>query len=646
MVTPRNGLLSWPAEIIQKIGSNLSTPAKLFEYACVCKHVNSLLGPREFAKKDIQCLQAREVQDFDVNFTWVRRHRPKSLMAPDKLGDCSVFERPFSSMKPHGSHVPFINWAIEKGMDINCIKEIIDTYSKIWPSALNGRWWSGTGIDWITVILGRCFPSPMLVAIKSGRLDVIQVLIESGVKIRNSDEDEYIYHYQTFRGRYGERTSSQDATMEQNPFSLACQVDEKIALFMIHNGLDLRIRDLWWPCEFGRMQVLDTLLKHPLFKSEKGQQAIREVLHVIALCQEARPVKDVRVIDRLLDSLYGPVSDVPSPERKSWLEDETAEALKRVTNDYGDSLGMHLFDLLKKSGPDSIVSCKIAKQAARRDGLLEITRDILSQSDRTREGKPLPWIDEVLSEVSECICPRTAECLISYNYEFSPAHLKQVISATKSVPPDSDKTRDHLELMDIIISSGVSANSTTEKGNNMLEEALANSSMKITSDKREGLNCLEALRLLHHGADPKAVGQNRIKLFLQMVYRDRYLTDYCLHTIRHQSEPAEVSSEIFSEKIWSVKSPLYLDQVYAMAVLVAGKEFLEGYLTGIAEGKYGMGQRIPLSEAYRTNGFLGLPKRPSCYGWGSSSWGSYGWGSYGWGGGSFGRTDNTYWGRW
>ncbi|KAI1477884.1 hypothetical protein F4774DRAFT_427055 [Daldinia eschscholtzii] len=623
MVTPKNGLLSWPAEIIQKIGSNLSTPAKLFEYACVCKHVNSLLGPKEFAKKDIQCIRAREIQDSDVNFTWARRHRPDSLIGPDKMGDCSVFERPFFSMKPHGSHVPFINWAIEKGMDINCVKEIINTYSKIWPSALNGRWWSGTGIDWTTIKLGRCFPSPMFVAIKSGRLDVMQVLIEYGIKIRNSDEGEYIYHYRISRGRYGERESSKDASMEQNSFSLACQVDENIALFMIHNGLDLRIKDLWWPCEFGRMQVLDTLLKHPLFKSEEGQQAIRVVLHVIVLCQETHPVKDLCVIDRLLDNLYGPVSNFPSPERKSWLENETAEALKRTTNDYGDSLGMHLFNLLKKSGPDSIVSCKIAKRAAHRDELLEITRDILSQSDRTREGKPLPWIDEVLSEVSECMCPRTAECLISYNYEFSPAHLKQVISAAKSVPPDSDKTRDSLELMDIIISSGVSANSTTEKGNNMLEEALDNSSIKSTSDKREGLNCLEALRLLHHGADPKAVGQNRIKLFLQMVYRDRYLTNYCLHTIPHQSELAEVSSEIFSEKVWSVKSPLYLEQVYAMVVLVVGKEFLEGYLTDIAEGKCGMGQNIPLSDTYRINGFLGLPKRPSWYGWGSSSRGSY-----------------------
>ncbi|KAI0844852.1 hypothetical protein F5Y00DRAFT_273528 [Daldinia vernicosa] len=594
---PNCGFPNWPTEVIQKVASNFTTPSQLLNYACICKRANSAIGLREYLINDIQYFQTSRRSEW-ASFVW--RHGIVSqysrLEPPTRSGNQDAFKRPYLQMKPPGSCVPLINWAIETGVDINLIKEIVDIYSRLYPRALEGlrhpMHCTGNRMDDILhdYLEYRDFPSPMLVAAKSGRLDVIKTLLESGVEIRKQNFTERItrYHlYESAGAGMDVRDEMDDdfmcATAEVDAFSLACEADEEIAQFMLRNGLDLRYRDLWWPVEFGRMQLLETLLQHPLFKTDDGQEAIVQVLHCIARQGDTHPIRDFSVIKRLLDA-----TTIPPLDKTNLLETLTARALRSGRSPYKSALSWHLFDLFRNSGPQSLISFEIARQAARSDDFLEITRAILldvEHSKKANGNKEISWIDHIMKQASERICPRTAECLLSFGYKFSSIRLQQAVCGTSFRGPcDSLAYTAQLDLIDIIVNSGISVGSIRVQsrlgGLTLLEEALRHSRIIKTEDDRWRLDCLVALRLMHHGADPTEVGEKTLEYWLEPeLYMDGDLTNYFFYRIHDPNDSANPGREIFSHKVSSVDSPLYFEQVYTMAVMMKGKDFLESLLT-------------------------------------------------------------------
>ncbi|KAI1658257.1 hypothetical protein F4813DRAFT_389037 [Daldinia decipiens] len=447
----------------------------------------------------------------------------------------------------------------------------------------------------------------MLVAAKSGRLDVIKILIESGVEIRQENIVEYIYQEEMMT----EDRIYMHIEAEVDAFSLACEADEEVAQFMILNGLDLRYRDLWWPVEFGRMQVLEILLQYPLFKTKEGQDIIEVVLDCIVYKRDIYPIRDFSVLKSLLDAMTD-----PSFNKIEWLERATAKVLGGKRSSYKDALGMYLFDLFKNSGTKSICNPQIARQAAGSDNFLEITKTILLEAEhskKSKNGKTLPWIHEMMKQASRRICPRTVMYLLSSGYKFSKICLHQAV-----IGPLSDSYKglcesmvytNQLELIDMLVNSGISVNSfyhfPRRDEETLLEYALKYSPLVMTRDGRQGLDCRVALRLMHYGADPTKVGEDTIENWLNRVYQDKYLTDYFLHEIPHKNDLASLGRDIFSHKVSSVDSPLYIDQIYAMAVMMKGKDFLESCLKEVGVG---WDHRYRNSEwLKRPNGFRGSP---------------------------------------
>ncbi|KAI1798569.1 hypothetical protein F4811DRAFT_569675 [Daldinia bambusicola] len=611
MDTPSKNFLSCPTEIIQKIGSYLPTPAKLLDYACVCKRVSSAIDLEEFVKKDIQCLQAH-TSDKD-EFLWSRqknisKYPHKCIGNWNSIHD--IYLRPYLELKPRGSHVPSINWAIETGADISKVKEIINIYSTLYPSALRGLWYPNhCRIDknhGLGYIIAADYPSPLILAAKSGRVDVMQALVESGIEVREWCSlrlfaflwdgrsichpviDTYINIIPVWLPKRGPIL---------NVFALACEANEKAALFLINNGYIPRFVDFWWPVKYGHAEVVGIVAQQSHFKAKFGQRAILNVLSDILLFSDKRRIKDMSIIEHVLDNMRFPTRYFTAVSREKWLREATRQLLRREGSDYQISLGIYLFNLLKKSGSELIVDIHIARRAARTDKLLEITKAILPRiKPTTKQGKRLLWKDVLLSEASRHICVRTVECLLSHNYKFSALNLLQAIKRERHV----FNREDQLEVIDMIVKSGVSVNSK-HRSLVALDFTLSISETVRTGDDRQGMDCLVALRLLHHGADLEAVSQRAVEYWISSVYHDQYLMDYFLHVIPHKSDPKDISREIFSEKVESVDSPLYLDQVYAMAVLLRGRDFLESHLRKVIQ------RADNLNISPRSNGFQGPP---------------------------------------
>ncbi|KAI2785482.1 hypothetical protein F4815DRAFT_497617 [Daldinia loculata] len=519
-------------------------------------------------------------------------------------------------MKSPGSYVPLLNWAIETGVDINLIERIMDTYSRVYPGALKGLWYPMhcERLIFDGVRITRDFPSPMLVAAKSGRLDVIKALIAYGVEIRERNAIEHVGQYD-MKDTLKEVVDHTRVEAEIDAFSLACEADEEIAEFMIRNGLDLRCRDLWWPVEFGRMQILETLLRRPLFKTNEGHEAIKAVLRCIVSDCNSYPIRDFGVINPLLDAMTNP--SFPPFDKIGWLEKSTAMVLSNSGGRYADALGFYLFDLFKTSGVQSIINFKIAVRAAGSDNFLEITKAMLLEvehSKKAEESKELPMIDYILRRVSAGFCTRTAMCFLNFGYKFSSIRLQEAVISTKfTAPCDSRTYTDQLDLIDILVNSGISVNLIIDprivswhKDETLLELALDISELRWTRDSRKGLDCRVALRLLHHGADPTKVRNKTIQRWLTKVYQDQSLTDYFLDEMSHQNDSTDIGREIFSQKIPSVDSPLYFDQVYNMAVMVLGKVPLEICFRDVVKKE----ERKKRIWTGRVNGFRGSPMAP------------------------------------
>ncbi|KAI0114804.1 hypothetical protein F4814DRAFT_459685 [Daldinia grandis] len=613
---------SWSTEIIQKVASNLITPSQLLNYACTCKRVSSAIGIREYIINDIQWLQTDKSHNIPFTWTYDKRSNSQNLphLYPYRKGAQDVFNRPYLQMKPKGSYPPLLNWSIETGVDINVIKEIINAYSRLYPGALGGLWYPMhcTKHDMEEIRrespIKRDFPSPMLVAAKSGRLDVVKALVESGVEIRKEGIAEYITQYNEGNTATLYELGNIYGRTEIDAFSLACEADEETAQFMILNGLDLRDRDLWWPIEFGRMQVLGTLLQRPFFKA-KSPAIIKQLLNTIIGKFNTYPIRDLGVIEYLLDA-------TPSFDRIPWLEVVIIAVLQcRDGTNYRDALAVYLFDLFKNSVTPWIFNTQIARLAARSDNLLEITEAMLEAEDpiKAEGGEGSSWIESIGKEASAYACPRTAKRLLSFGYEFSGASLKQAIQGIATYYTDCNYCdiltyTNQLDMIDFIVDSGVSVDLIVENSgewenswewkNTLLEHALLGLKIRTTKDGRKGLDCRVALRLLHHGADPTEVREEVVDLWLGSAYKDKYLTDYFSYKIPHQNDPANLGREIFSQKISSVDSPLYIDQVYTMAAMMTGKDFLESRLKKEGTKLESMFSNF---DSGRVNGFRGTP---------------------------------------
>ncbi|KAI8966710.1 hypothetical protein F5Y11DRAFT_361761 [Daldinia sp. FL1419] len=125
----------------------------------------------------------------------------------------------------------------------------------------------------------------------------------------------------------------------------------------------------------------------------------------------------------------------------------------------------------------------------------------------------------------------------------------------------------------MLINVGVLVHLTANEEDGMLDLASQRSFRRITKDGRIGLDCRVALRLMHCGADSAKVCERNVRYFLEKVYKYKSMRSYFLQ--RKGNGSPNVDCEPFSQKVTSVDSPLYAEQVYVTATLFKGKVFLD-----------------------------------------------------------------------
>ncbi|KAI0836624.1 hypothetical protein F5Y06DRAFT_305078 [Hypoxylon sp. FL0890] len=451
-MTRTNVLATVPVELIQNIGSKLDTPAQLLNFASICKYSHSIIGTNQIFEKDAEYqreLNRRLHSELD------ERLDPWS----EQFGNLAKFPK------------PSILWAIESNKDVETIRECIRVYRNEFPKGLEGKWHTS-------------YPPPMCHAAERGRLDAVQVLFESGVSLRNwYNLKEPWCPWRMLKAFYGQFRPP-DVALNMllsresgDAFKLACSNGhEDIACFMIRNGLEIRIDDVFYAANEGCLRALELLLES--LDSDARPSSAQAVLEQLRLHRCTRNLQvykpllaaaaqpllypgERRSFDRaewLGSVIIGLLNDLHQYRRREEKLREDGSTISRhkfkLTQDFNEvsylfSLFIHLDEF---NSPGSAV--KVARAAAQVDTALEIIQTLLEQyplsigrlqRDRRRV------MDELLLISVSCGSMAVVKYLCSFGVPFSSYHLEEAIM--------EDKAR----IVDLILSSGIPV-TTTLKG--------------------------------------------------------------------------------------------------------------------------------------------------------------------------------------
>ncbi|KAI1408063.1 hypothetical protein F5Y13DRAFT_173478 [Hypoxylon sp. FL1857] len=538
-----------PVEFIQRIGSNLDTTAQLLDFASICKAYHSSINPKQIFDKDAEYQRElnRQLRSKETRLDpWSARH-----------GNLATYPK------------PSILWAIETNKDIETIKQCIEIYQKEFPKGLEGKWETS-------------YTPPMCRAAERGRLDVVQALVESNVSLRNWYNIKYPWcpwgMLKALFGKYRPPHISLEMFLSAesgDAFQLACSNGhEDISCFMIRNGLEFRIDDLFYAAKEGCLQTLEMLLES--LDSNERPLLAEAVLKAVG---HFRCTSNLRVYKPLLAAAAQPCLDPNEPpyfDRIEWLgsliikllndhrdykrgkqeiwqdESKVAQHNFKLTQDFKEAIYLfNLFIQLDEFGsPGTAVG--VAKAAAEVDTALEIIQTLLEQyplsigkfkCDRRRV------MDELLLISVNCGNMEAVEYLRSFGCPFSNYHLEEAIMEDKA------------NMVDLILSSGIPVTSAMKGAEYETPLHFALHRWKNAS----------AIRLIKHGASLDDIPQQLKDLLLLRFHRHERVK---LPSWRVSE--AVIDRQIFSKADDSIGySDLYCEQLHVMYSLIFGPSYAE-----------------------------------------------------------------------
>ncbi|KAI0095436.1 hypothetical protein F4776DRAFT_652331 [Hypoxylon sp. NC0597] len=547
-----NTLAALPAELIREIGCNLDTPAELLRFASICKHSYAAIGLEQIFKKDA------------VYQRGLDRHlhsNPDEQLDPwsERRGNLATFPK------------PSILWAIETNQDVGTIKRCIEIYLEEFPKGLEGKWHTS-------------YPPPMCRAAQKGRLDVVQALFESGVSFRNWYNIKYPWcpwgMLKAFFGEYRPPHISLEMYVSAesgDAFKLACaNGHEDITRFMIRNGLEFRIDDVFYAAKEGCLLTLQNLLRplepntrqliaEAVLKEIRKHHCARNIQVYKPLLAAAAPVQPplypgeppcfdrVEWLGSLIVELINKLYDYRREEEKDWQDELKVARYKfKLTQDYNET--MYLFNIFVQldefHSPES--ATKVAKAAAQVDTALEIIQTLIEQyplSLGKQKSVRQTVLDELLLISVSCGSKAIAQYLQSFGCRFSSYHLEEAIMMDKS------------KMVDLILSSGIPATSTLKGAEYETPLHFALNRWKYAS----------AFRLIDHGANLDDIPQQLKDLLLLRFH----------HHERAQLPSWRVGEAAMDRQIFAKRDDapgytnLYCNQLHAMYSLILGQGYVE-----------------------------------------------------------------------
>ncbi|KAI1460561.1 hypothetical protein F4805DRAFT_454492 [Annulohypoxylon moriforme] len=423
-------LSTLPIEMIREIGDHLDSPRELLEFSLICKCTNSAFTLTDLAIKDAERLTAVRKYMRQI-FAEMRSQRDIDRCSVD-IHRCPV-----------DIHQPLLLWAIKTGKDADYLKQCLEVYQKSNPDCLFGRWY-----DWDAERLFRKhglprFPEPMTLAGKVGNMLAVQKLHESLVETGRTPTDIFIN--------------------AEGGFKAACKAGhEDVACFMLSNGIvDATEIDPWYVVKQGRPQILSFLLGQPFFRGEYGEEIKMEAL-LTALDSE------IRNLDIILP-LFNAISLSDSEKTKFLKEQIIEEVLDPVWSSSPElqdrcanyaPKAIYLLGILEKLSSPPIEAGDIVREAAKRDCLLDVIKYVLSRPFYTigkSENERSQVMQDALSVAIRFHAEETVDFLLSRGCPCSTIHFYQAIQSGE------------LQMMDKVINSGVSVNSSFDFGREALD---------------------------------------------------------------------------------------------------------------------------------------------------------------------------------
>ncbi|XDG00976.1 hypothetical protein ABKA04_000591 [Annulohypoxylon sp. FPYF3050] len=326
------------------------------------------------------------------------------------------------------------------GKNIDYIQHCIDIYRREYPEGLEGEWFHDRERG-----SRRGHGMPLIAAAKSGRLDVIQALVKSGIDAKTFRDNAGIW-ISSFSGIVDVRRDILSAIRDHrtsrtnNVFLPACELQhDDIAKFLLSNGFRIRYHDLWIAVKAGFFEVVDKLLLDPIFAGtmNRGQIVIKATLSLAIMY----PVADPGIVRPLLGAVIDPNFDIINSATDAIRLNKggkVVEILEVMLSEYPWKLGESESERLQTLEDLFIVAVNF--------GRVEIARSFIN----------------------------------TFGMKYSRFSLKAAILSCNA------------EMIDEVINSGISPNSVERmQFNRPLQYALA---------KCSG-NLIPAFRLLYHGAD-------------------------------------------------------------------------------------------------------------------------------------------------
>ncbi|KAI2631050.1 hypothetical protein GGR54DRAFT_635653 [Hypoxylon sp. NC1633] len=599
-----------PSELLRRIGDELDSPAELLQFARTCGQIGSAFGAFEFGKKDAEYqLKLR----FDPGLDSSNWHFRKPMTIGLKYSMILPNAEPTTKPAKYRVYRPGLLQAIENGEDIAFVRQYIKAYLKYFPAGLEGQWYPAITSSFARLVIHEYLPSPVFAAAKSGRLDVLQALLDCGVSIRGrderrrrislwswnfaedddyfSDDDEYYYlqfPYEPDNASCNDPPAEDEdsnhysineaAIRADNAFSAACESNqEDLALFMIGNGLDVRASDLWHAVKFADFQVIEALLRHPVFNTNARERIVVRVLNWAV----ENPVKDFSVIERLLRE---------TPADEEWRHSYFFQSIEYAINwNPWEKLipqTVYLLNLYADWANTPLNGASWASSALYKPNGLEVIKTLFNTDSwflGQNESEHLREMEHILSGTAWNGEVDIARYLLTLGYRFSAVHLETAIKQKKT------------DMVVEILASGVSASSIIDPfrrissmHNYPVQSPLKYVLFWLRFDRRDHLDTNRdkyriVYRLLYHGADVLDLDDiHRDRLYYSVIRTHRtYQSLRAYHSQRitgaQEVKPSRLS---FQEKVPEIVAkepikPMEMEQIHAMLSIILGENYME-----------------------------------------------------------------------
>ncbi|KAI2623861.1 hypothetical protein GGS26DRAFT_564980 [Hypomontagnella submonticulosa] len=547
-------LLTLPVELIQEIGRRTWTPNDQLSFARMNKHIHSAIDIIELIKKDSDYQQKLALRK-----RWRRGKTIKYVYELFWRDGLHLFTfQEISCIQTEATYLirPPLLTAILTGKDINYVKRCIALYQAYFPGGLQGKWYPkvyGHARDCIWT----CFPSPIVAATRTGRLDIVQALLESGVNVNGRNDRESLST--ALRILYHDWSA-------EDPFRVACRSkNEDIAKLLASRGLIYRRNDLLLVISSGFFETLESLLENPSINSRPDFQRILQ--WTIGQTNFSKLRLDERSNIRLIDRFLSLLTD-PGFDRSNWILKELLAALEHRKS----LLAMHLLNAYVESASPPFEADEILYQATGNDANLEITKTVLSGD---------PWI------VKDPKCPQSAlffavwhnrpatiRYMLSLGHKFCGAQLRSIIQANKH------------EMIDIVVDN--------MKDPVLTGEDLANASLYCLrfhghGGKPSRVGHFTIFKALYLGADYTNIRRNVIDDFIDDLQWDEDLFQY--HIKNGDVQTARPSRLSFAQQLpyraipreenprrvkrFVTDTQAYVEQLHAAARMIIGDDYWE-----------------------------------------------------------------------